>query len=365
MNLNNKIEKAKAKLMLESPYLGAIASLLSLEERLSLSSFSSNGERLYYHPSYLENADSNTLAFMLANGAMHYLLKDQERQHKRHTALWQKAMDYSINAMLLDNGMVVPEDAYYHPRFEKMYTEEIYAILEEEQTSSEEEMNEEESVDKSQPSLEPLLQGKDNESSDVVLEQLLQKYHSLEALPKGLERFIPKLQKPSLSWQEILYRYIDTYSKSTYSFQPPNMKYLYRGIYLPALESNHLHIAIAIDTSGSVDTTLLGVFFNEISSIMEHYLHYTIELIQADCKVQHHETFYAGEPLVYEVKGGGGTDFSPVFDYIERALPTPHLLLYFTDGEGRYPHQAPLYETLWVMPKAKEVPFGEVLLLED
>ena len=90
---------------------------------------------------------------------------------------------------------------------------------------------------------------------------------------------------------------------------------------------------------------------------------YEIDLITADAKVQPHKVFLPGESLIYEVSGGGGTDFRPVFEYIDNYIAYPTLLLYFTDGMGTFPQMLPGYDVLWVMPEEKEVPFGEVLLL--
>jgi predicted metal-dependent peptidase len=162
----------------------------------------------------------------------------------------------------------------------------------------------------------------------------------------------------------MLYRYIASYAKSSFSFMPPNMKYLYRGIYLPSLSSDLLRIVISIDSSGSVDKGLLGLFLGEVESITQQYPNYEIDLIMADAKIQSHEVFLPGESLEYEIKGGGGTDFRPVFEYIDRHIDYPSLLIYFTDGLGTFPLQEPNYDLLWVMPERQDVPFGEVMLIE-
>jgi predicted metal-dependent peptidase len=142
------------------------------------------------------------------------------------------------------------------------------------------------------------------------------------------------------------------------------MKYLYRGIYLPSLSSDLLRIVIAIDTSGSVDESLLADFLGEVNSIMQAYPNYEIDVITADAKVQSHKVFLPGENLEYEVSGGGGTDFRPVFEYIDSYIDYPTLLLYFTDGMGTFPKNEAFYDVMWIMPEEKEVPFGEVMVLE-
>ena len=194
-------------------------------------------------------------------------------------------------------------------------------------------------------------------------EQIFQKLKRQGNLPKDLNLVVPEYFSHKIDWREFLYGYIASHAKSTYHFTPPNMKYLYRGIYLPSLSSDLLRIIVAIDTSGSIDETLLGTFLGEVSSMMQQYPNYEIDLITADAKIQSHKVFLPGEALEYEISGGGGTDFRPVFEFIDREINYPTLLLYFTDGDGRFPDVEASYDVLWVMPEVKEVPFGEVVSL--
>ena len=53
-----------------------------------------------------------------------------------------------------------------------------------------------------------------------------------------------------------------------------------------------------------------------------------------------------------ELKGLGGTDFRPVFDYVETLRQSGSLtalkgLIYFTDGEGAFPEKKPPYDTVF------------------
>ena len=59
-----------------------------------------------------------------------------------------------------------------------------------------------------------------------------------------------------------------------------------------------------------------------------------------------------------------GTDFRPVFEYIEQQISYPTLLLYFTDGFGMFPEEEASYDVMWVVPEKVEVPFGEVMVLD-
>jgi len=349
--LNPKITKAKAKLMLENPYFGSIVSTLDMRLNSEIETYKSNGEKLDYNESYIEEIDLEDVEFILASSAMHRVLQHQNRAIDRHSKVWSLASDFVVNAMMMQNGFELPIKASYQDRFRGMYVEEVYEVLIDEMEDEyakeqEEQITQDESLD------------------EEFLQQLFKRLEESDALPKELEYLLKPHKSYQVNWRDELYRYIASYDKSQFSFFPPNMKYLYRGIYIPSLSSDLLSIVVAIDTSGSIDDELLRVFLGEVEAIMENYPHYEIELIQADSKVQSHELFSSGEPLNYEIKGRGATNFIPTFEYIDEKIGTPTLVIYFSDGAGEFPNNPPNYEVLWVSHRAIEVPFGDVIVME-
>ncbi|HHD78546.1 MAG TPA: hypothetical protein ENK98_02730 [Epsilonproteobacteria bacterium] len=400
MTYEEKINKAKARLMLEHPYFGTVASSLQLEKNNDILTFSSNGSVMRYNSEYLDRLTVDEVEFVMANGAMHAVLQHQDRVNERTKWLWQTATDYVVNAMLVKNGMKLPQYAYYEEKFEGMYAEEIYNLLraemmdnsdhsmeqETEQITDSDDvgvdnlhMQKEHTPDMNAPQTELENDAEDKEEEhtstpDVEalseemkehLEQIFQKLKRQGNLPKDMHFVVPEYFSHKVDWREFLYGYIASHAKTTYSFNPPNMKYLYRGIYLPSLSSDLLRVIVAVDTSGSVDEALLGTFLGEVSSMMQQYPNYEIDLITADAKIQSHQTFLPGEMLDYQISGGGGTDFRPVFEYIDKQIDYPTLLLYFTDGQGTFPKEEPNYDLLWIMPEMLDVPFGEVVVLGD
>ncbi len=156
---------------------------------------------------------------------------------------------------------------------------------------------------------------------------------------------------------------LDRYFRDDYTLLPPSKKLLSYGIYLPSSISQTFRLVIAVDSSGSVDEVLLNEFLSEVNFLMSLVQNYQIELLVCDDKIHSHKTFYSGDSLEVELKGGGGTDFRPVFKYIEDELDDVKLLLYFTDLEGFFPDISPNYAVKWVTKKEKEVPFGELIVL--
>ena len=120
---------------------------------------------------------------------------------------------------------------------------------------------------------------------------------------------------------------------------------------------------IAIDTSMYCSGELVKAFLKETYSILREtesfFRKINIHLIQCDEIVRCDDKITSGEELEaymehLELLGQGGTDFRPVFTYVEELLAKREFtslkgLLYFTDGKGIYPRKMPRYETAFVL----------------
>jgi predicted metal-dependent peptidase len=123
-------------------------------------------------------------------------------------------------------------------------------------------------------------------------------------------------------------------------------------------------IAIAVDTSGSIDEKLLNRFVAEIASILER-IDPLVRLIIGDMAVHqiYDLTGREGAKLLRSLKfkGGGGTDFRPAI--AEAAKWKPDLLIYLTDLEGDAGTE-PRFPVLWAVPEGQaKAPWGRLIEL--
>lgn len=122
-------------------------------------------------------------------------------------------------------------------------------------------------------------------------------------------------------------------------------------------------LVIAIDTSGSCSAETVAQFLAETYSILTQQENFfrkmKVYFIQCDCIIQDVTLIQSREDwLEYakniRIKGRAGTSFTPVFEYVQmlreqKKLKNLKALLYFTDGDGAYPHTAPDYETAFIL----------------
>lgn len=119
---------------------------------------------------------------------------------------------------------------------------------------------------------------------------------------------------------------------------------------------------IVIDTSGSTSGELVQKFvqktYNILKSTESFFAKINLHIIQCDAAVQEDVKITSQEEFdryleKMQIKGLGGTDFRPVFEYVEQLRQSKEFsnlkgLIYFTDGYGTFPAKKPNYDTAFV-----------------
>lgn len=122
-------------------------------------------------------------------------------------------------------------------------------------------------------------------------------------------------------------------------------------------------LVIVIDTSGSCERDLVRIFLEETKGILEQeqlfFRQFCLHVIQCDNQIQRDDRIGNRDDFEkyleqLEIRGGGGTDFSPAFRHVEKLRAQGELrdlrgMLYFTDGSGLYPKEEPDYAVWFVM----------------
>ena len=125
-------------------------------------------------------------------------------------------------------------------------------------------------------------------------------------------------------------------------------------------------IAVGLDTSGSISNDELILFFNEIHAMWRNGAE--IEVIECDDKVQNVYNYNGKFPKF--VTGQGGTDFTPVFQHINKERNTIYDgCIYLTDGYAGEPKIKPRCKVFWVITPngtvGSHLKFGRVLQMQN
>ena len=124
-------------------------------------------------------------------------------------------------------------------------------------------------------------------------------------------------------------------------------------------------IVVAVDCSGSIGEHELNIFAAEIRGITEDTKPVALHVVYFDSEVCHHDTFGPDDQLHVEPHGGGGTAFSPIFEFVESKGIDPACAVVLTDLCCNDFGPAPHYPVLWVSTDPGTAPWGEIIHMNN
>jgi predicted metal-dependent peptidase len=419
--IERKLTRARTQLLLNQPFFGTLCLRLKLVPG-ELPTMATDGRRIVYDPAFVDELTPTELEAVLAHEVLHCALGHHCRRGVRDPRLWNEAADLAVNPILMGNGFTLPAGALLDPAFDDLSAEEIYARLSE---RSREESNPAPDQDQhpamaprtdigqgrqQQPSPEPgnsaqtpstsmpgtvrnevrrqspgrggfgeVWDATDDQGSrasqaensrqqqewNIAAEQAMRSANSCGREPANLARPLRENRQSKQDWRATLREFVAATSPCDYCWTPPNRRYVASGLYLPSVERAGVGtIVVAVDTSGSIGEEELAQFAGEINAISDEAKPAAIHIVYCDAAVQSIQQFGPSEPVELEPRGGGGTDFRPVFEWVEVNQIAPACLIYLTDLCCRSYPQAPEYPVLWVTDSRRTAPFGETIRIK-
>ena len=202
---------------------------------------------------------------------------------------------------------------------------------------------------------------------DEAMHQALNIARAEGKVPGQVEETVKGAHASTLDWRTLLRRYMTDAAKTDYSWSLPNRRFIDSGLYLPSIRSEGIEtIAVIVDTSGSLPAATLAAFWAELREVAAEIRPESVVVLQVDAAVQD-AAEYATDELPQEIalKGRGGTDFRPGFEWLDEQGIQPAVCLYFTDMEcSRYPEAEPPFPVIfcnWSEPPEdwNRQPWGE------
>jgi len=395
------LTKVRTLLILDHPFYGALALRLKPIEDKDIGTCCTNGEHLRYNPEWISNISSQELIGVMAHEVTHIANGHVWRLGERNIQLWNIACDYTINDLLKRSGFQLPKEALLNQSFTDMAAEEIYSKLErkaeqekkdaekQQQDSSKQEENDSESqggsdgnsdegeneseeenedgsesdekeseVDSKQEpkdcggcgSIEAAPEDKQKELEvdwKIAVSQAAQLARNAGQMSEALERMVKEFIDPTLPWNVFLRDFVEKTAKNDYSWSKPNRRYLSHDIILPGIVSEEIPTVVyAIDTSGSISAEQLDKATAEVFGVLSAY-DTTVYVVFSDSAVRKTMILTRQDlPIKLDAIGGGGTDFGPVFQWVEEQGISPSCLIYLTDMEGYFPKRTKLSSAL-------------------
>lgn len=401
LETQEKLTKARMQLMLDKPFLGNLVLRLPLiAADFWCKTSATDAKNFYYNPEFIYSLSTPQIKFVLIHEALHCALTHFARRGNRTKHKWDLACDFAINPLLVKEGFHPPIDVPIFQQYTGMIAEEIYPMIDDnlnqepmdqhlydEQASDEskqshDKSNENDLQDRQKQSNIDLKINKDKQGSTLPLAQqpcalrpdeiktLADQWQKTLASSAQLAQQAGKLDgefaklidfflQPQISWQSLLAQYMSAFARDDFSYARPSRRS--GEAILPILKSQQLDIVVAIDTSGSISQTEVSEFVCEVDFIKSN-CRASITLLACDDKLSEYSPwhFEAWDELQFPTSlgGGKGTDFNPVFDYLDIQDKSCDALIYFTDAKGKFPNVEPNYPVLWLVKGKETVPWG-------
>ena len=355
--VREKLITARVGLLLKASFFGNLATRLKLVNADEwCGTAATDGRNFYYNSRFIQMLRPKEIEFLFGHEVLHCVYDHFGRRGDRDPQLFNIANDFCVNADLIKHHVgekITTVPCLYDPKYDGMSSEEIYDILYEKADKIDigkllDQMIDEHLDGEGDSDGDPDGKGKGRPKltaeerqaiKDEIKEAMLAAAATVDGagnLPAGVKRLIQELTEPQMNWRELLRMQLESTIKSDYTWMRASRKGWHMDAVMPGMKLDPMiDIAVALDASGSISETMLKDFLGEIQGIMESFPAYRIHVVTFDTEA-YNPVQYDSENLDdicnYEIKGGGGTDFDCIFNYLKANEIEPKRLVVFTDG---------------------------------
>lgn len=367
--LIDKISKAKTSLILDHPFFGAIALNMPTLFDSTILTACTNGKHIKYNPDFLGSLRDAQVTFLVAHECFHPMLEHIWRLMGRDPQLWNIAGDIVINQILTNEGIgefieggILDEDLY---NAGDGNTDSIYNLLPPMPKGTTWRYTQGGIGDDIEaPDGSPAEQAQEQAEWRIKIAQAAQAAKMCGKLSGDMERLVGSILNAKVPWETLLFRFFEKATSGMRTFARPNRRFIQQGIYLPTATGVQLgDIVFAVDCSGSVSDDDIDQAAAEVIKVHEELRPKKLHVVYFDSRVSHMDTFEPDDDVTVTSHGGGGTAFSPIWDYIYDNDIDPVACVVLTDLVCYDFGDEPDYPVLWVSTHSDQADFGEVVMM--
>jgi len=349
-----------------------------------------NGYTTKYGRKFIEKLDDRELKGLILHENLHKAFRHMtvwDNLWKENPKLANMACDYVINLMIVDSdkdgkNVKLPEGGLYDEQFRGMDAGTVFRLLKQQGNKngkgngsgdSGEETDEDEGFDEhGWEDAQDLSQEEKQAIANEVDQALRQGAILAGKLGANIPREIGDVLESKIDWRELLAEFINSFciDKDVSTWRKPNRRWVDQNVYLPSLIGESVgRVVVAVDTSGSINTDVIGAFLSEVKKICETVNPEGLDLLYWDTCVRAHEKYDAGnyEGLLHTTKpaGGGGTAPQCVVNHMADIKMKAECIIVLTDGHVDNWGNGWSAPVLWGITSKKEAPHGRSIHIGD
>lgn len=357
-----RMQKLRAKMMIQHPFFAAMLVRMPMVERTDIPTAATDMESIFINPAFIDSLpDDDVATFVIAHELSHRMFLHGIRLNERNHDRWNRACDYAINWMLKESKFTIWEHALLDEQYADMSADQIYRLLEEQgegKSAGGDAGGMIGDILAPPGGLSPEQEAKIRRKVQQSVAQAAQVARMAGKVPGGLQRFIDDILDPKVPWQTVLREYMTRVSHDTETWSRRNRRF--EDVFLPTRYSYRMGgVVIINDTSGSIGGSELVQFNTEGYTIIEDMRPEWVRILWADTQVASEQLFEDGDPFTPKAAGGGGTDMRVPLKHAEQYQPEVCIL--FTDGYTPWPEGDPPYPLIVCCTTNADVPVGQVI----
>lgn len=391
-----RIDRARWWALTNQPFYGALAMRLPDVMDPSTETAHTNGREIAWNPTFVDGLSDEELRFVLLH----------ETLHCAHQHMWRLppddrgnvAGDHEINLTLQDiPDIKMPDGGLADPQYRGLACEDILGRLPEpepEDSGGEDGEDESQSGEsgsgQSQPGKgkpdpcgsfgAPASDGQDDPQAAAQASQelrdawdgaVIQAAQAAQALgvgavPGDLQRILDRIRHQSVDWRREMSDFVKDAMSTRNDWSRSTRRHAWQPVIYPRKRVDDLGLVVfARDTSGSVNDKQLSAYCALITECLSE-TGCSALVIDADAAIRDEIELAPGDECPLSAKGGGGTDFRPVFNRVDELVAMgEHIagIVYITDLQGPAPATSEI-PTLWLATSDRKPPFGRAVRIE-
>jgi len=346
-----------------------------------LKTAATDGKRIIFSPDFLDSLSDGELDFVMMHEILHVVLQHTLREGKRNHEQFNIACDIVVNSnILLENNLNIDsitlkdygESMHLTPDGKEghLYTaEQVYDMLPKRKNPKgygKGVFSAEDKADYSKRRGHKIAKNWDDHSrwgewddADVQRDLWVKRFedaaeaisirdpsNSRGLMPAFAKRILLELRAPQIHWRTILNDFIQE-EITDYSFSPPDRRFGDSPFFLPDFNEKEdmvEDILFMVDTSGSMSDKMITAAYSEIKGAIDQFggkLKGWLGFF--DAAVTEPKPFAdEGEFKAIRPAGGGGTDFTVIFEYVKQCMQDklPASIIILTDGFAPFPSES-------------------------
>jgi len=385
------LELARDSILISMRFLDVAVLKLPVSLQLGLGGVATDGSHFYYDSSYIiacQKNEPNLVARTYLHSLLHCIFNHSFNYDSYRKHLWDLACDIAIENMIMElelEGVMLKDDdrrrarlrglkknvhdltaqkIYKHfliydlaadddREYTELFTRDLHVYFAKQETMEISSEDWKKISERIKADLRSFSKGSGHDES--LIKNLVEATKEKTNYGDILRRFVEMGEEQAVNDEEFDYIYY-TYGMEVYKNIPLVEPLEYKDV------KKIKDFAIVIDTSASCQGKVVKAFLEKTYHIMKStenfFNNINVHIIQCDNEVQSDDKITCDKDFdefikTGKLKGFGGTDFRPAFEYIDKLIEDREFenfrgMIYFTDGYGIYPEKIPDYDAMFV-----------------